>query len=402
MSTIIVQVQKDHISSLCNGTPILALTELIWNALDADAFEVKIDLIQNALGGIDAIRISDDGLGIDLSDNGRCFGSLGGSWKRTATATPLSARVIHGRKGKGRFKAFALGDRVEWRTTVKTESGGLRSWILSGHSSRPGVFDLNALKSPGPATGTEVYISEPSKEPTSLLNTEMVVQQLASQFALYLKAYPNVHIWFQGLLVNPIIVQRYEQNYPLRSPEGREALLQVIEWKTRQGRGKIVFCDADGFALHEVESGVRPGSQFNYTAYLISPYFKQLHAENILTLDEMHPEIRAFLDGARELLRAHFRARKEMLTENLFNEWKKQRVYPYQGEPADENEKKLRKCFDTCALAVRAVSPNFDQLVPIERQLLFSLLKEKVEADPNHAVEEIGSLLGLPLHSKKR
>ncbi len=45
--------------------PIQALTELVWNALDADAFDVKVDVIQNPLGGIDAIRVTDDGLGIN-------------------------------------------------------------------------------------------------------------------------------------------------------------------------------------------------------------------------------------------------------------------------------------------------------------------------------------------------
>ena len=61
MKNIHVQAQKDHITSLCTASPIQALAELIWNALDADAFDVKVDVIQNALGGIDAIRVADDG-----------------------------------------------------------------------------------------------------------------------------------------------------------------------------------------------------------------------------------------------------------------------------------------------------------------------------------------------------
>ena len=401
MSTITVQVQRDHIISLCNGTPLQALSELIWNALDADAFEVKVDVLQNALGGIDAVRISDDGQGIDLSDNGRCFGSLGGSWKRTATATPLFSRVIHGKQGKGRFKAFVLGDRVEWRTTVQTETGALRSWVLSGHASRPGIFQMDTVSTPGPAAGTEVYICEFSREPGALLDTEAVVRQLASQFARYLKAYPNVRIWYQGLLVSPSIEQRDTQRYPLRSPGGHEAELQVIEWKSRQGRGKIILCDADGFALHEMEAGIRPGAQFSYTAYLASPYFKQLHAEHVLALDEMHPEIRALLDRARELLRAHFRTRRETLEDDLFARWKKQGVYPFEGEPANQAEEKVRKSFRACASAIRAVSPNFDLLTPVEKQLLLALLKEKVEADPTHAVERIGTLLKFPRPSAK-
>ena len=111
MKNIHVQAQRDHITSLCTASPIQALTELVWNALDADAFDVKVDVIQNPLGGIESIRVTDDGLGVNALQAEKHFGNLGGSWKRDADKTPLSGRVLHGSKGKGRFKAFlfALG-----------------------------------------------------------------------------------------------------------------------------------------------------------------------------------------------------------------------------------------------------------------------------------------------------
>jgi len=227
VKNIHVQAQKDHITSLCTASPIQALTELIWNALDADAFDVKVDIIQNALGGIDAVRVADDGQGVNALEADRHFGNLGGSWKRGANRTPLSGRVLHGSKGKGRFKAFALGNRVEWRTTLET-GGGLRSFVLAGSADDPGLFTLTEADSPGPATGTEVMITEIQHAMGSLLDTAWVVQQLASHFALYLKAYPNVRIYFQGLLVNPVIVQHASHLYHLKSSEGAKADLQVI------------------------------------------------------------------------------------------------------------------------------------------------------------------------------
>ena len=59
-----VQAKADYIASLSHASPLAAIEELVWNALDADAREVKIDLIQNALGAVEAIRISDDGAGV--------------------------------------------------------------------------------------------------------------------------------------------------------------------------------------------------------------------------------------------------------------------------------------------------------------------------------------------------
>ena len=80
---IYVQAQADHIESLFKAAPLSAIEELVWNALDADAREVKIDLITNPLGAVDAVRISDDGTGIDVLKADSTFGSLGGSWKRS-------------------------------------------------------------------------------------------------------------------------------------------------------------------------------------------------------------------------------------------------------------------------------------------------------------------------------
>ena len=400
MKNIHVQAQKDHIASLCTASPVQALTELIWNALDADAFDVKVDVIQNPLGGVDAIRVADDGAGVNALEADKHFGNLGGSWKRGTDKTPLSGRVLHGNKGRGRFKAFALGDAVEWRTTLKT-AAGLRSFTLAGTAADPGLFTLAEAASTGPATGTEVMITQPRNALGSLLDNAWMVQQLASHFALYLKAYPNVRLYFQGLLVNPVIVQHASHLYHLKSSEGTKADLQVIEWKTKQGRGKVVFCDADGFALHETDAAVRPGSGFNYTAYLVSPRFAALHSENLLILDEMHPEIKAFLDAARDILRNHFRGRREALTAELMQQWRMDGVYPYDGEPADETDRAVRARFDACALAVRAYSDNFEILSAVEKKLIFRLLRETLEARPDAAVALLADVLNLPLKRRR-
>ncbi len=400
MKEIFVQAQKDHILSLCTASPIQALSELIWNALDADAFDVKVDVIQNALGGVDAVRISDDGTGINASQADTYFGNLGGSWKRDATKTLISGRVLHGRKGRGRFKAFSLGNHVEWKTTMQMESG-LRSFILSGDAENPGHFTLSDVETPGPATGTEILIANITNPISSLLDASWVVQQLASNFALYLKAYPNVRIYFQGLLVNPVIVQRANNTYHLKASDGTRAELQVIEWKTRQSRSKIVFCNGDGFALHEVDAAVRTGSGFNYTAYLVSERFVPLHEENLLVLEELHPEVKAFLDATRETLRNHFRERREALTVELLQQWQADGVYPYSGQAANDEEAAARMRFESCALAFRSYSDNFDTLSIVEKKFIFKMMQEMLDARPESTVQMFGEVLGLPQKTRK-
>ena len=307
MKQIYVQAQADHIESLFKGSPLGAIEELVWNALDADAKEIKVDLITNPLGAVDAIRITDDGTGIDVLRADQTFGNLGGSWKRENKATPNAHRRLHGRHGRGRFKAFALGTHVEWRTTVK-EGAGLISYVLSGDAEKPGVFNLESA-STGPGTGTEVFITNVKATCDSLLDAGETVQNLASRFALYLKSYPDVRIYFNGLPVTPVIVQKRITDYKLTLENGQEAKLEVIEWKRKfVGAGKLVFAGPDGFQVHEVPAGVRSGADISYTAYLISPRIPALNAENALIMDELNPEVRMYLDEVKKLLKSHFLA----------------------------------------------------------------------------------------------
>jgi len=307
MKQIYVQAQADHIESLFKGTPLAALEELIWNALDADAKEVKVDLITNALGAVDAIRITDDGTGIDATKADSTFGNLGGSWKRTGKGTEFSGRRLHGRHGRGRFKAFSLGMDVEWRTTMKAGDAML-SYKLSGTASQPGVFRLEDQPA-GFATGTEVYVTNVRATVDSLLDAGETVQNLAAKFALYLKSYPDVRIYFNGLPVTPVIVQKRTTDYKLTLESGAEAKLEVIEWKRKfVGAGRLVFAGADGFELHEQSAGVRSGADLPFTAYVISPRFATLAAENALVMDELNPEVRMYLDAVKKTLKAHFAA----------------------------------------------------------------------------------------------
>jgi len=376
-----VQAKADYIASLSHASPLAAIEELVWNALDADAREVKIDLIQNALGAVEAIRISDDGAGVDVDRIDSTFGGLGGSWKKGRAMTVALKRRLHGRHGRGRFKAFALGGHVEWRTTrAAVASGGtgssqLSSYVISGDLETPGLFKIEETD-PGFATGTEVYITNVRPIADSLTDAGTVVPALAAKFALYLKAYPNVHVYFSGIPVTPVIVRKAVTDYNLRLPSGAEAKLEVIEWRRRfVGSGKLVFCGKDGFALHEQPAGVRPGAAYSFTAYVVSPRFAELNAENMLVMDELNPETRAYLETARKTLRDHFRVRAAEADESRVEEWIRDGSYPF----AKDDESEGRKRFDAAVQDMREHLDGFDSYSAEERRYLFGLLAKLQE-----------------------
>src|SRR5450631_2114847 len=71
-----VEVQDDHLKSLCGTrSPLDSVAELIWNSLDADAAHVRVSFIENGLGGLDEVIVTDDGHGIPHETALTSFGS---------------------------------------------------------------------------------------------------------------------------------------------------------------------------------------------------------------------------------------------------------------------------------------------------------------------------------------
>ena len=63
--TFQIQVHDDHLERIAQTRkPILALAELIWNGVDADATRIDVTLIDDDLNGLKAIKVADNGHGI--------------------------------------------------------------------------------------------------------------------------------------------------------------------------------------------------------------------------------------------------------------------------------------------------------------------------------------------------
>ena len=137
MQRIEVGVENDHIQRITTARPLIAIAELIWNAYDADASIVRVKLQKGTLTNLGAIRVIDNGTGIPFDQATEFFRKLGGSWKKYANKT-IGGRIVHGERGQGRFKAFALGQNVSWtsdhdgrRFTISGSKGDLKNFTIS-------------------------------------------------------------------------------------------------------------------------------------------------------------------------------------------------------------------------------------------------------------------------------
>ena len=204
MVVLTLKAKHDHLEKVASTRDyVKALGEFVWNALDADASRVSVELVRNVLGGIESIIIRDNGSGISKLRAEHDFESLGESWKLQAHRTPILARAIHGKEGKGRLKFFSLAKRAQWSSVYRNSDRFLRLSI----AIEADRLQTSNVSEPEPApnaaeTGTVVELA-PLKDTFDWLGSEEARAEFNAIFAPYILQYPGTEIAYDGKSVDP-------------------------------------------------------------------------------------------------------------------------------------------------------------------------------------------------------
>jgi hypothetical protein len=395
-----VDAKPDFLESEAKTRPVLGLAELIWNAVDADADTVSVAYDRNGLGGIEAIKVTDDGHGISHTDAIVGFANLGDSWKKKAQLSKRLNRALHGRDGRGRFKAFCLGNSIVWTSTYE-DCGVTKAFRIVGKRPALDRFDVtDAVKAQGNARrGTVVEISGVRDGIDSLNDSRRVADELARRLAIYLRKYPSVKIDVDGVPVDPRRVESHTAEYKLADFElddGRTftVRLNVIEWAVPTDRA-LYLCDASGFAKLEVPPGIR-AKGWNFTAYLSSDAVPVLEERGAFALEDLHPDYVKLLDSAKRQMKAHFTQRDAETAISVVEGWKRDGIYPYGGAPKDLIEQTERQVFDVVAMQLAEAIPDFDEGDAKAKKLSMRLLKQAIEKSPAELQSIFTEVLELP------
>ncbi|WP_461034287.1 ATP-binding protein [Streptomyces mayteni] len=370
--------------------PVGAVEELIWNALDAECDRVLVELETNELGGVDRVVVRDDGTGIAADMAASYFQPIGTSWKRAASLSPVKKRMLHGKNGQGRIRAFALGTEIRWDSVADGTNGRHRIVI---ESDRAGMeqFDISEPESVQAPTGT-VFTASGGTD-LQKLTDRTTLTTLTAAFALHLEAYPDITVEFDGERLDPAELQARVAEYALpssNSAAGAGPLLKIIEWRRPVTRA-LILCDARGVSLAQLKPDIQaPG--FHFTAYLSWSGFEDEQGTDPAFVDWVSDErTEEVITAARDRLRAHFRSRAEERRQEVVLGWRDEGVYPYAGEPADGRERAERETFDTVATTVAKHLPTGKRA----RKAILGLLRSTLTHEPTatlRILEEVFSL----------
>ena len=391
-----VAVQVDHLERLASARPTQALAELIWNGLDAEATKITINFDESDVG-MQAIRIRDNGHGFPSVDAEGLFGRLGGSWKAAKNRSKTKSRWLHGKEGRGRFKALALGRVADWQ--VKYKDGGqtlaFQVGLIKDNLVDVRVGDEKPV--PGDETGVEVRITELHREFRTLYE-QAAFQELSEIFALYLIDYPDVEIFYRGNRLDPTqaIASRKKILLPdIKSDDEVHTVeLEIIEWQNATER-VIYYCDPNGLPLQRRQPRFHtPGYQFS--AYLKSSFVSKLNEEGILELSEMNPALEEAYEIAQNEIKAYFKQKDADSARSEIEQWKSEKVYPFADEPTNAIEEAERQVFDIVALNVNRHLPEFSESGARSKAFQLRMLRQAIEKGPEELQLILTEVLDLP------
>lgn len=392
-----VGIGLDHLQKLASvKKPIIAIEELVWNALDADATEVSVEVKSNKLGGVELIQIIDNGTGFSIERCKETFGLVGDSPKKRAHRSP-GGRVLHGREGQGRLKAFGIAAHVRWTSTYREENQ-LQTIQVEIDDKSLKKCEVRKLDTSPRSTGVQVELTGLVADLASLSAVDFPIQELGRRLALYLRQYPVISLQYNKRLIDPSTYELARATLPISvtssSNRNLTGTLDVIEWKFPAERS-LCLCDDDGFTRAEVQVGIH-AKGFEFTAYLKSSEFNGIEVGAVSDIAEMLPDARSLIEAARDELRSYFRKRESKNAEEIVDTWKKEGIYPFSEAIPSPVVRVEQEVFNACAVKVHEYLPDFKKSDKQSKRLTLQLLRQSIESNPQSVKKILSEVLALP------
>lgn len=393
-----VEVKPDYLEKVSHTSPEKALSELIWNSLDADAKSVEVIFRKDDLGTSEII-VKDNGIGFSIDEAENLFTSLGGSWKSKKEKTD-EGRLLHGAEGQGRFKAFSLGRCAEWEVYNSLQDQEVQKPFKivakADHLERFAIEEIPLEENR--RQGVTVTVSEPHKQ-FAIFDSDNAVEKLLPIFALYLSNYRHISVTIGGRRLNPLEAIKKVEKVILDSVNYNDVEysveLEIVEW-IDGGDKELWLCTKNGFPLDKYPKQIRGIGGFGFNGYLKSELISVLSTDGTLGLGELNTHLREITDKAINEIRRYFSERLVEESQEKVLQWKKEKIYPFKEESTSPIEVAERQVFDVVATKVAESLPSFEESDKKSKAFQLRMLRHAVERGPEELQSVITEVLNLP------
>lgn len=267
----------------------LAMSEYIWNGFDAGATTLELDYSVDVLGKITAIKVRDNGKGINGETLSATFGAFLNSQKRRSFQRTSE---IRGKKGKGRFAFKAFCTKAVWTTNYINSVGDMMRYSISIDVSDLSKFDVSderKIDSEYNETGTEVSFFNIEKLFEENFSDQSFVSFLYQQYAwfLCLKKSSGYEIKINGVPLSYESIIAYKEDIQINVDEANFCVT-YIRWKAKiSDKCYFYMMDSNMQENHKVLTSFNNNTiDFYHSLYVVSDYF-----DNFIYEEKPEPRI---------------------------------------------------------------------------------------------------------------
>lgn len=252
-----------------------SIAEYIWNGFDATATIVKIDIVKNEVGGVDYIKIIDNGYGINYEALSSKFKPVFESNKAFERSNLSHTSTFHGKNGVGRLTFFTFSHLAKWVTVYNDENSNKHKYSIEINSEQLENFPNTEKESTENSCGTTVafYGIDPK------FNICELVEFLKTEFAwfLELRSKDSCMILIDGekLDYSDVLVEKEDIEF---IDERTKTVFQVTycRWDKPQNEelSKYYYLNSTGSEVaKEYTSLNKKGDKFYHSVYIKSEFF---------------------------------------------------------------------------------------------------------------------------------
>jgi histidine kinase/DNA gyrase B/HSP90-like ATPase len=393
-----IKPESDFLRTLTSSTGSNAITELIWNSLDADSTNIYVESKKNAINNYDSIVIKDDGHGISYKDSESIFSSIGGSIKLKKSESP-DGRIYHGKLGRGRYKSLALGSEVIYNTTYKQEKDSFWTYNINLNLNNIRKVEISdEVRGNEFSKGTTVTIKDVNSEKAEQAFSSEEIDTYIQTFILYKLKYPdiNIHINGKSLDFETIIKARNEKLVNI-DIDGipYEFKLKFIRWN-RDIPSKTFWCKENGLPIYENNSLVIK-TGMSISTFISSIYFDEDEISNSLLLGNLSEKFDKIKEEVKKELKEFVSTEMHKNSKDYIKSLKSSRIYPYKRKPKNDIERSSRKVFDIIALTVHNTWNKFDEEDNKSKKAILTLIKQALETNPTSLKKILQEVIELPI-----
>jgi len=375
-----IELSEQEITKKSKVKPIKAIKEAIWNACDADATQISINLNKNEFESIETIEIIDNGHGINFDNVDSTLKSLGKSEKTTRFKSP-KGRCYHGKYGEGRYTYFALGSFINWKS-IFCSGKSTKEFSIKFDKSKIKQIFISGVSDSDEKPGLKVTIT--NIVPKIKLEKDSII----TEFASYLLAHEDINIFYDGekLDLKKYIYKQNEFRSTIKNESNIDIniTVKIIKWD-KINTNQMFLCGIEGNVYREEKLKQIPQNLNGISVYIRSDYFDTLNINGTLDFHDILTE--KIEEYAHNCVLEFNKSSDTEILEKIRN----YEAYPF-NNVSDTKEQVQQKMFDLLALEIE--KQKFGKNIK-DRKLTYKLIAQALNDNPTSLSKIILEVINL-------